>query len=152
MPISTRNEIVFNSEESAQLYWSFINHNIRACSYIEEFMYPIECWPILIIETILNKDFSYRGRVRLSTFFYINGVSPYVVIKFLKLYGLNLTHSATFKFYGLYVYYITPGIVGDSIRSRYFGYDCFHKRLMYLNGDECILGNCVHLLPTLSQC
>lgn len=98
---------------------------------VQEVIGPVYTWPLYIKNIIRSRSFRYSERVKLTTFFFVNGFQDseswlkFVIrVKgvYCQKYRNDLNH--------LLIYYMR-----DDIQCTYFSYCTTHKRYEFLNGS-----------------
>lgn len=93
---------------------------------------PVYSWPPYIKKIIVSDTFVYRERMKLRTFFYVNGLrDPGEWLKF--IIGVK---GVAFRRYDREIISLFNYYGNTSVQNRYFSYCMQHKRYEYLNGAE----------------
>lgn len=110
---------------------------------MEDFFYPVECWPNFALEILLSNSFRYQDRLSLATFFYGNGLRDWFMAeKIFKFYNKNWDLSKEWskrfqEFAALFTYLaqMNTGIGdGPRLKSQYWYYDIESKVTRFFDG------------------
>lgn len=90
-------------------------------------------WPYNIRYLLWKCDYSYSVRVKLASFFYLNGLNANETVRLLN-FCRGLHPLSEVKLYKLFDYWNDPNL-GVIRRSRYFSYDLLRQTSCDLNGN-----------------
>lgn len=91
---------------------------------------PVYTWPSFVKKIIISKTLNYRERVKLTTFFYVNGLrEPMDWMEFIVTIKGSRFHSYKREIFDLFMYYNL-----ESVQRKYFSYCMSHAMYEFLDG------------------
>lgn len=111
----------------------------RSCEYSTNAMYvfqdvcgPVHTWPHYIKKVLLSSTLNYAERLKLTTFFYVNGLrDPSEWVNFIVYVKGPSFIRYEREIISLFEYYSQ-----NDTQRRYFSYCLTHKRYEFLDGTE----------------
>lgn len=119
------------SPEFADDYYSVINGDV---------FYPVNVWPRGMFHKFRCSNLGYSHRVYITTYAYLNGLDPVLLINSLRYINSFATQHKVRKIIDIYNWFADP-FYGFNRRSRYYSYCHYHNVVHDLNCNPIVPRN-----------